>query len=241
MYICELEIFKNIYRLTLAPKTNFEFSQFLILDEKTCLIHAGKQSLFNVLKNLVIDKLKGRELDYILFSHVEADETGAINNWLEIYPNAKVVCNKIANINLEDFILRPAQIFNESQELNLGNRNLKLINTPHFPHNWDAHMWFETTESILFSSDFCCQAGQCEPMVNINIGSSIIDFYTKGGFIPYGKSTNEMISKLMKLPIQAIAPMHGSVINGVICKSILKEVQDDLLLKSQIDQTTSIN
>ena len=176
MYSIGKQIAEGIFRLTIAPTPHFEFSQFLILDEKTCLIHAGKEVLFEQLKEMVQKKLAGRQLDYIVFSHVEADESGAVNKWLATYPNAKVACNKIANISLEDFLIRPAQILKDGELLSLGANNLQLIDTPHVPHNWDAHMWFETTNKILFSSDFCCQGGNCDPVVETDISQSIIDF-----------------------------------------------------------------
>ena len=232
MYTSEKQIVDGVYRLTLAPNPYFEFSQFLVLDSKTCLVHTGKSTLFEPLKEMVQEKLGSRKLDYIVFSHVEADESGAVNKWLETYPDAQVVCNKVANINLEDFLIRPAQVFNDGDLLSLGARSLQLINTPHVPHNWDAHMWFETTSEILFSSDFCCQGGNCEPVVETDISSSIIDFYVKGGFMPYGKTTNDTVQRLAKLPIKVIAPMHGSVIVGDVCQVILDKVKADLVSRS---------
>lgn len=232
MYKNQSQIVDGIYRLTLAPKPHFEFSQFLILDDKTCLVHAGKEALFEPLKEMVLEKLGNRQLDYIVFSHVEADETGAVNKWLQIYPEAKVVCNKVANINLDDFLLRPAEILQDGETLPLGSKSLQLINTPHFPHNWDAHMWFETKNQIIFSSDFCCQGGNCEPVVETDISLSIIDFYVKGGFIPYGKSTNDAVKRLAALPIRVIAPMHGSIIFGDVCKVVLNNIANDLIKRS---------
>ncbi|RYZ91702.1 MAG: hypothetical protein EOP06_06345 [Proteobacteria bacterium] len=232
MYTSEKQIADGIFRLTLAPKPHFEFSQFLILDAKNCLVHAGKEALFESLKAMVQKKLGGKKLDYIVFSHVEADESGAVNKWLEVYPEAKVVCNKLANINLEDFLIRPAQVLKDGDILPLGKNALQMINTPHVPHNWDAHMWFETANKILFSSDFCCQGGNCEPIVETDISRSIIDFYVKGGFMPYGKTTNDTVKRLSELPIQTIAPMHGSVIIGSVCGTILETVTSDLLQRS---------
>lgn len=232
MYSNEKEIVNDIFRLTLAPSPHFEFSQFLIVDQKTCLIHAGKAVLFENLKKMVQNKLNGRKLDYIVFSHVEADESGAVNEWLEVYPEAVVVCNKVANINLQDFLIRPAKVINDGDHISLGSRSLQLVNTPHFPHNWDAHMWFEPNNKVLFSSDFCCQGGNCIPTTEDDISSKIIDFYVNGGFIPYGKTTNEAVEKLMNLPIEILAPMHGSVIVGDVCHEILSKVSKDLISRS---------
>ncbi len=227
------EILKDIYRLTVAPKTYFEFNQFLILDQKTCLMHAGKEKLFPELKKLVQEKLNGRPLDYIAFSHVEADESGAVNLWLQEYPNAQVVCNKVANINLEDFLIRPAQVLQDGESIQLGDRSLQLIETPHFPHNWDAHMWYLPKDELLFSSDFCCQGGICEPIVETDITAAIVEFYDKGKFIPYGKTTNEALVKLEKLSLRAIVPMHGSTIVGNVCSLVFQNVKADLVMRGQ--------
>lgn len=228
----ETQISEGVYRLTIAPNNHFEFSQFLLTDEKTCLVHSGKEKLFAPLLQMVKTKLNGRDIDYIVFSHVEADETGAINNWLAEYPNAQVVCNKVANINLEDFLLKPAKILKDGETFSLGSKTMQLIETPHFPHNWDAHMWFETSEQILFSSDFCCQGGITAPIVETDISETIIDFYAKGGFIPYGNSTIDALDKLSDYEFRAIAPMHGSVITGNVCASVFEKVQADLARRS---------
>ena len=222
----------QIYRLTLAPNPHFEFSQFLIQDEKNCLVHTGKEAFFEPLLQMAKQQLNGCSLDYIVFSHFEADECGSVNSWLKAYPNATVVCNKVANINLADFLIRPATVLKDGQCLALGKRNLQLIETPHFPHNWDAHMWYETTDRILFSSDFCCQGNICEPLVKMDITESIINFCVKGGFIPYGKTTNEALEKISMLDMNVIAPMHGSVISGDICRQVFSNIRADLIQRS---------
>ena len=226
------EVFDNIFRLSLAPNKYFEFNQFLILDEKTCLIHTGKLSLFDSLKTMALKHLGSRGLDYIVFSHFEADECGSVNRWLDEFPSAQVYCNKIANINLGDFLSRPANVLKDGEILNLGTRRLKLIETPHFPHNWDAHMWFEETESILFSSDFCCQGGITEPIAMNDVSSDIISFYENGMFIPYGKTTNENLSRIERIKPLSIAPMHGSVIKDDLTSLVLETVASDLREKS---------
>jgi flavorubredoxin len=225
-------IFKDLYRLTLAPNEHFEFNQFLVKDQKNCLVHTGKDLFFEPLYQMTKDLLGNESLHYIIFSHYEADECGSVNRWLEKFPDAQVVCNKIANISLEDFLLRPARILKDGESLTLGRRSLTLINTPHFPHNWDAHLWYEPSEKLLFSSDFCCQGGITKPIVETDISSQIIDFYKRGGFIPYGNSTTEALKKLEQYPLRGILPMHGSSILGSVCESIFKNVSADLKEKS---------
>lgn len=97
------EVKKNIFRLSQAPNKDFEFNQFLLMGEKTCLIHTGKKEHFETLYSMARDVLGERQLDCIVFSHFESDECGAVNLWLEAFPDSKVYCNKVANISLSDF------------------------------------------------------------------------------------------------------------------------------------------
>jgi flavorubredoxin len=228
----QVEVFDNIFRLSLAPNEYFEFNQFLIVDVKVCLVHTGKQSFFESLKMMALDCLKGRNIDCFVFSHFEADECGSINSWLKLFPNAQVYCNKIANINLGDFLSRPANVLKDGEVLDLGKRKLRMVETPHFPHNWDAHMWYEENDKILFSSDFCCHGGISSPIADRENSREIIDFYEKGKFIPYGKTSNENLEKLGNLDICHIAPMHGSVIKEDLAKSVFDKVSTDLKGKS---------
>ena len=232
LYSSAVEIAPKVFRLSLAPSSHFEFAQFLLNDDSPTLVHAGKSSLFEPLEELVLNSLAGRSLKYIVFSHVEADESGAANKWLKRFPEAKVVCNKIANISLDDTLIRPAEVIQDGEAIDIGDMRLKMVETPHFPHNWDAHMWFEEKNQILFSSDFCCQGGICDPVVERDISDSIIDFYTKGGFIPYGASSNKSLEKLDALNFKTIAPMHGSTITGTALRDVFDKVKSDLVTRS---------
>lgn len=104
-------------------------------DKKVCLIHAGKPSLFEHTKRLAQEHLNNREIDYIVFSHVEGDESGALSNWLENFENSTVVCNKLSKMSLDSNLLREAQILKDNDELDLGGLILQMVETPHFPHN----------------------------------------------------------------------------------------------------------
>jgi flavorubredoxin len=226
------EFLKNIYRLSLAPNEHFEFNQFLIVDDKVCLVHAGKSSLFKPLFGQVKEILGNKTIDYIVFSHFEADECGAVNEWLAEYPEAVVYCNKICNINLSDFLIRPACVLKDGEVLSLGKRSLELVETAHFPHNWDAHMWYEQSDAVLFSSDYCCHGGISKPVIESDNSNEIIQFYERGQFIPYGKSTLLALDKISKYEVNVIAPMHGSVVVGANAKVVLDTVKVDLSQKS---------
>ncbi len=232
MPVLTTEIIPGIFRISIAPTPHFEFNHFLCIGERTCLIHCGKRSVFDSIHAEVSRLLNGRGLDTIVFSHYEADECGSINAWLAAYPECTTVCNKTASISLNDEICRPAEVIQDRELIDLGGFDLQMIETPHFPHNWDAHLWFERCHGILFSSDFCIQGCVCPAKTDQDISQIIIDYYEAGKFMPYGSTTNAALEIISELPIQIIAPMHGSTIYGSAVSAVLKTVRRDLFLKS---------
>lgn len=69
------EIVSNVFRLNIAPNTYFEFNQFLIVDEKTCLVHAGKEKLFSELKEMVLKVLGTKQVAKVEFRNLLSNQT----------------------------------------------------------------------------------------------------------------------------------------------------------------------
>ncbi|WP_341503806.1 hypothetical protein [Gallaecimonas sp. GXIMD4217] len=222
------ELAPNLFRLTLAENDKFEFNQFLLLDDKPLLMHAGKQSLFEPLKNMVAELMDPRDLAYVAFSHFEADESGALNHWLELAPGALCLTGPIGRINLSDHAIRAPQVLRDGEAVELGRRRLRLVETPHFPHNWDAVLWYEERDRLLFSSDHCAQGGICAPLTEEDISEIAINFAEKGAFIPKGDSTRAAIAKLAGLEVDMLLPMHGSAVQGQAARQVLDRVGDFL-------------
>ena len=86
------EIAPNIYRLsTFVPNvgpTGFTFNQFLIDADEPLLFHYGQRSLFPLIVEAVKTVIPLDKLRWTTCSHVEGDESGALNQWLAAAPNA---------------------------------------------------------------------------------------------------------------------------------------------------------
>jgi hypothetical protein len=86
------EIAAGIYRIStpVGPDVipgGFMFNQFLIADDAPLLFHTGPRRLFELTREAVAHVLgDAARLRYVSFSHVEADECGALNAWLEVAP-----------------------------------------------------------------------------------------------------------------------------------------------------------
>src|SRR5690348_14279561 len=96
------EIADRIYRLsTFVPAVGpngLAFNQFLIDADQPMLFHYGQRSLFPLVSEAVKSVIPLAKLRWTTCSHVEADESGALNQWLTAAPNAtpahgQVGCN----------------------------------------------------------------------------------------------------------------------------------------------------
>ena len=96
------EIADGIYRIsTPVPPSDklppgFTFNQYLIEDDEPLLYHTGLRQMFAVTSQAVAKVMPVASLRYIAFSHVEADECGALNEFLAAAPEAEPLCGDIA-------------------------------------------------------------------------------------------------------------------------------------------------
>ena len=86
------EIADKVYRLsTFVPQvgpTGFTFNQFLIDADQPLLFHYGQRALFPLISEAVKKVMPLDRLRWTTCSHVEADESGALNQWLAAAPKA---------------------------------------------------------------------------------------------------------------------------------------------------------
>src|SRR4051794_19005024 len=106
------EIAPDIFRLsTLVPEVapgGFTFNQFLVRDEQPFLFHTGMRQLYPLVSAAVASLVPLRDLRWISFAHVEADECGAMNLFLADAPQAQVVHGELAcSVSLNDLCDRP--------------------------------------------------------------------------------------------------------------------------------------
>ena len=131
------EIASGIFRISVpVPPAEmpggFTFNQFLVVDDAPLLFHTGPKRLFPLVKTAVDHVLgSAAKLRFVGFSHVEADECGALNDWLAIAPEAEPVCSRIAAmVSVSDFALRPARALADLEELSLGTKRVRWLDTP---------------------------------------------------------------------------------------------------------------
>lgn len=227
MRIKTIALAENIYRISVSKNDRFEFNHFLIVDERSVLVHTGREQWFELLKKEARNLVDLEKIAYIAFSHFEADECGSLNQWLQAAPNAVPFTNRTGRASIEDFSLRKPQLVSDGQKINLGAHTLQILETPHFPHNWDAMLFFEEKEKILFASDLGAHWGAGELATETDITEDILAFQRTTRFMPAGKDLVRGIKKLEKLGIKYLATMHGSTLYGDNIARLLTSLEEE--------------
>jgi len=216
------EIESGIYRIStpLPPEAfpgGFSFNQYLVVDDEPLLFHMGPRGLFPLVREAIDSVMPVARLRWLAFSHVEADESGALNEFLAVAPESAPVCSQVAAVvSVNDLADRPPRALGHGEELSLGARTMVWLDAPHVPHNWEAGYMFEKTTGTLFCGDLFTQGGhQREPLTESDILETSEAFRKEGmkGMPDYYRGTPDqtmIIERLAATNPTTLACMHGS-------------------------------
>ena len=143
------EIADGIFRLStfvpdIAPPAGFTFNQFLVMGDEPLMFHTGLRKMFPLNREALSRIISPERLRWIAFGHYEADECGAMNEWLAIAPNAEVAHGQTGvMVSLNDMADRAPRILENGAVIDLGGgKRVRYIDTPHTPHGWDAGVMY---------------------------------------------------------------------------------------------------
>ena len=213
------EIAERIYRLsTFLPAvgpSGFTFNQFLVDADDPLLFHCGQRALFPAVARAAARVLDLRRLRWIAFSHVEADECGALDQWLTAAPGATVTHGAIGcAIWLNDQAPRAPRALADGEVLDLGGRRVQRLDTPHVPHCWDAGLLYEAATGTLFCSDLLTHVGDPPALTEGDILGPAIAAERQFGYTALTPATSATIRRLADLRPRTLAVMHGSSFTG---------------------------
>ena len=219
------EIEAGIYRIsTPIPPSQlpggFTFNQFLLVDDAPMLYHTGMRGLFPLVREAVEHVLGDvSKLRYLSFSHYEADECGSLNDWLRAAPDARPVCGAVAAmLSINDFSEREPLILADGGELSLGRKNLRWLDTPNLPHNWECGHMFESTTQTLLCGDVLTHggAGELPPVTDGDLvgPAEALRKAQAAGSVAVEANTRRYLEKLAACNPRTLAIMHGSSFRG---------------------------
>jgi flavorubredoxin len=214
------EIAGGIYRINtpvdLPGAGSFSFNQYLIADEAPLLFHTGPRRMFPLVREAVGRIFPVETLRYVAFSHFEADECGALNEWLAASPRAETVCGQIAAlVSANDFGDRPAKALADGELLQLGRHTVRWYDTPHLPHGWDTGLMMELETQTFLCGDLFTQPGRGEtPVTESDILESSEAFRQQMDYFAHAPQTGAILARLAEARPETLACMHGSAWRG---------------------------
>lgn len=214
------EIADGVFRLsTVVPEAapgGFTFNQFLITGDEPVLFHTGPRQMFPTVAEAVGKVIDVTRLRWITFGHVEADECGSVNQWLDAAPTSEVAFNPLGcMVSLNDLCDRPPQPRDDATAFDTGGHRLSLHATPHVPHGWEAQVLFDETTRTLFCGDLFTQTGESPALVHdADIVQPALEAEDLFGGTALTAQTAPTLRKLAALEPRTLALMHGPAYAG---------------------------
>ncbi|WP_159017443.1 MBL fold metallo-hydrolase [Cognatiluteimonas profundi] len=215
------EVAEGIFRIstpTLLPGDagSFSFNQYLIVDDEPLLFHAGLRQLFPLVREAVSHVMPVERLRHVAFSHVEADECGALNDWLAAAPQATPLCGTVAAmVSIGDLADRPPRALADGEVVALGRHRLQWLDAPHLPHAWECGFMLEQHTGTLLCGDLFTQPGDGRTaLTESDILGPSEAFRHAMDYFSHTTYADALLEKLANTRPTTLACMHGSAWRG---------------------------
>lgn len=204
-----LDLFESQYKVP----NGMAYNSYIILDEKVAVMDTIDKRKSEEWFNNLNATLNGRDVDYIVISHLEPDHAANIKALADKYPDAKLVLSAKAKAMLPQFfnidnLDERCQVVAENDELSLGKHKLVFIMAPmvHWP---EVMLEYETTEKVLFSADAFGKFGALCTDEDWTCEARRYYFNIVG---KYGAPVQTLLKKAAGFDIKTICPLHGPVL-----------------------------
>jgi len=213
------EIAPGIYRINTPveiPAGAFNFNQYLVADDEPLLFHTGPRRLFPLVAEAIGKVLPVSSLRHVAFSHFEADECGALNDFLAAAPSAAPVCSQVAAmVSVNDVAERPARALADGEVLRTGRHVLAWVDAPHVPHGWECGFMMERETRTLLCGDLFTQGGTgAKPLTESDILAPSEAFRRTMDYYAHAPQTCATLERLACETPRILACMHGSAWRG---------------------------
>ncbi|MDR2429120.1 MAG: FprA family A-type flavoprotein [Candidatus Margulisbacteria bacterium] len=192
------------------------YNSYLVRGEKTAVIDAVDPPFAaEWLRNI---KAADCHPDYIIANHAEQDHSGALVDFIQAYPQAKIVTNAKCREFLLDLLRLPVEKFllvEDKAALDLGcGLTLQFYFAPwvHWP---ETMFTFVPEENILFTTDFLgahYASDDLYPRDEMIIYRAAKRYYAEI-MMPFRVNVRKHLELIKTLAPKIIAPSHGQVYN----------------------------
>lgn len=188
------------------------YNSYVIKDDKTAVFDTVDINFTHEWLDNVAAALDGKAPDYLIVQHMEPDHSANIQNFVNIYPDAKIIANAKTFTMMQqffDFDIEDKKIVVANGEsFSLGKHELTFVFAPmvHWP---EVMMTYDSTDKILFSADGFGKFGALD--ADEDWACEARRYYI-GIVGKYGAQVQSVLKKAAGLDIQIICPLHGPVL-----------------------------
>lgn len=222
------EVADGIHQLSTFVGAPVGFNQYLIAAEEPLLFHTGMRQTFPLVSAGVSRVVPPETLRWISFGHVEADESGSMNDWLAVAPHATVAQGRIGcMVSIGDLADRPPMPMADGESLDIGGHVVQWFDTPHVPHAWEAGVLYDATTRTLFCGDLFTRYGEFVATTEADIvGPAVQAEDDAPGSLSLHPSSGATVRRLAELDVETLALMHGPAFTGD-CRTALLDLAGD--------------
>ena len=212
----DIDLFESQY---IVPE-GVSYNSYLIRDSKIAVLDTSDSRKGEEWLASLNEALAGREPDYLVVHHMEPDHSALIAKALHLYPSVKLVASAQALRMLPQFFqdieLEGRTIaIKEGDTLPLGTHTLHFVAAPmvHWP---EVMVSFDDADGVLYSADGfgkfgalgkCGFYGRDDDDWACEARRYYFNIVGK-----YGAQVQQLLKKAAALPIKAIRPLHGPLL-----------------------------
>ncbi len=205
----QIDLFEGQYDVP----NGMAYNSYAIIDEKIAIMDSVDANFTNEWLSNIKNTLGERTPDYLIVQHMEPDHSANIQNFVNEYPNAKIVASAAAFKMMKQFFgtdFADRQIVvGEGDTLSLGKHNLTFVTAPmvHWP---EVIVTYDSTDKVLFSADGFGKFGALD--IEEDWACEARRYYI-GIVGKYGAQVQALLKKASALDIEIICPLHGPVLS----------------------------
>lgn len=205
----QIDLFEGQY---IVPN-GMAYNSYVIMDEKIAVMDSVETGFTKEWMENIQNVLGGRTPDYLIVHHMEPDHSANIVNFINQYPDVKIVASARAFTMMNNFFridfAEKQMVVGEGDILSLGKHQLTFLMAPmvHWP---EVMMTYDSADKVLFSADAFGKFGALD--VEEDWACEARRYYI-GIVGKYGVQVQNVLKKVSKLDVQTICPLHGPVLS----------------------------
>ena len=204
----DIDLFEGQY----IVENGMAYNSYAVIDDKIAIMDTVDAYFTDEWLENIEKALGGRTPDYLIIQHREPDHSANIMNFVNKYPNVKIVASAKAFVMMKNFFgidfSDKSIVVGEGDTLNLGKHTLSFITAPmvHWP---EVIVTYDNFDKVLFSADGFGKFGALD--VDEDWACEARRYYF-GIVGKYGAQVQSLLKKAAALDIKTICPLHGPVL-----------------------------